>query len=64
MDALDSEEAGVANFGNAFVEAGAKTVVFTLWELNEQATEQLMADSYRRLAAGTEKVEALRQAQF
>ena len=57
-------EAGVADIANAFIEAGAKTVVSTLWELNDQATEQLMADFYRRLAAGTEKGEALRQAQF
>ena len=59
-----TEQAGVADLANAFIEAGAKTVVSTLWELNDQATERLMTDFYGRLASGTEKGEALRQAQF
>ena len=56
-------QAGVVNIANAFIEAGAKTVVSTLWDLNDQATARLMADFYARLASGTEKGEALRQAQ-
>ncbi len=56
-------QAGVSNIANAFIEAGAKTVVSTLWELNDQATARLMAEFYARLASGTEKGEALRQAQ-
>ena len=57
-------QAGVSNIANAFIEAGAKTVVSTLWELNDQATARLMAEFYARLVSGTEKGEALRQAQF
>ncbi len=56
-------QAGVANIANAFIEAGSKTVVSTLWDLNDQSTARLMADFYARLASGTEKGEALRQAQ-
>ncbi len=56
--------AGVANLANAFIEAGARTVVSTLWELDDRATAKLMADFYARLAAGTEKGEALALAQL
>ena len=56
-------QSGVSNIANAFIEAGAKTVVSTLWELNDQATARLMAEFYARLASGMEKGEALRQAQ-
>jgi len=38
--------------------------VSTLWELDDRATAKLMADFYARLAAGTEKGEALSQAQL
>ncbi len=57
-------QAGVANLANAFIEAGARTVVSTLWELDDRATAKLMADFYARLAAGTEKGEALAMAQL
>lgn len=57
-------QAGVANIANAFIEAGARTVVSTLWELDDRATAKLMADFYARLASGAEKGEALTQAQL
>lgn len=57
-------QAGVANLANAFIEAGAKTVVSTLWALDDRATARLMADFYSRLASGTEKGAALSQAQL
>ena len=56
--------AGVANLANAFIEAGARTVVSTLWELDDRATAKLMTDFYARLAGGTEKGEALALAQL
>lgn len=43
-------EAGVANLVNAFIEAGAVTVVSTLWELEDQITTHLMAQFYAHLA--------------
>jgi CHAT domain-containing protein len=57
-------EADVANLVNAFIEAGADSVVSTLWELQDQATEHLMSDFYSKLAKHERKVDALRSAQL
>jgi CHAT domain-containing protein len=57
-------EAGVANLVNAFIEAGADTVVSTLWELEDQTTEHLMAKFYSHLAKHERKVDALRAAKI
>jgi CHAT domain-containing protein len=57
-------QAGVANLVNAFIEAGADSVVSTLWELEDHATEHLMANFYAELATHQRKVDALRTAQL
>ena len=57
-------EEGVANIVNAFIEAGAQSVVSTLWELEDHSTAQLMIDFYQRLGRGEGKAEALREAQL
>lgn len=57
-------EAGVANLTNAFIEAGADTVVSTLWELEDQPTTQLMTEFYTRLAQHQNIGQALRGAQL
>ena len=57
-------EAGVANLTNAFIEAGADTVVSTLWELEDQPTTQLMTEFYTRLAQHQNIEQALREAQL
>lgn len=57
-------QTGVANIANAFIEAGAQSVVSTLWELEDRATIHLMSNFYSHLAAGTDKGEALREAQL
>ena len=57
-------EEGVANIVNAFIEAGAQSVVSTLWEVEDRATAQLMIDFYRHLGRKEGKAEALRQAQL
>jgi len=57
-------EGGVANIVNAFIEAGAQSVVSTLWELEDHSTALLMIDFYQRLGHGEGKAEALRQAQL
>ena len=57
-------EAGVANLVNAFIEAGADSVVSTLWELEDHTTERLMTMFYSQLARHDRKVDALRVAQL
>lgn len=57
-------EADIADIVNAFIEAGADSVVSTLWELEDQATEHLMVDFYSRLALHERKIDALREAQL
>lgn len=57
-------EEGVANIDNAFIEAGAQSVVSTLWQLEDHATTQLMIDFYEHLGRNEGKAEALRQAQL
>ncbi|UWZ87018.1 CHAT domain-containing protein [Occallatibacter riparius] len=57
-------EEGVANVVNAFIEAGAQSVVSTLWEMEDHSTAQLMIAFYGNLSHGKTKVEALREAQL
>lgn len=56
--------AGVTNIVNAFIEAGADSVVSTLWELEDHSTERLMASFYSHLSHREDKAEALRAAQL
>ncbi|OYD83791.1 CHAT domain-containing protein [Azospirillum brasilense] len=47
------------------IKAGARSALASLWFINDQASSQLIADFYRRLATGVpSKAEALRQAQL
>jgi len=55
---------GVANLVNAFIEAGADSVVSTLWELDDHSTELLMTDFYQYLSKQEPKATALRDAQL
>jgi CHAT domain-containing protein len=57
-------EAEVANVVNAFIEAGADSVVSTLWDLDDESTEHLMTTFYSQLASRKRKVDALRLAQL
>ncbi len=57
-------EAGVANLVNAFIEAGADSVVSTLWELEDHSTSRMMTDFYRHVAMHEPEAEALRDAQL
>jgi CHAT domain-containing protein len=57
-------EEGVDNIVNAFIEAGAQSVVSTLWEMEDHSTAQLMIDFYQHLSLREAKAEALRDAQL
>jgi len=56
---------GMFSLRASFELAGAKTVIATLWNVNDKATSELMADFYRRLwVAGEPTGAALRRAQL
>jgi len=57
-------EEGVENIVNAFIEAGSRSVVSTLWEIQDHAAAELMSNFYAHLGHGEGKAEALRQAQL
>jgi tetratricopeptide (TPR) repeat protein len=55
---------GVFGLRRAFVLAGAKTLVMSLWKVPDQATQELMVDFYRRILRGETRAAALREAQL
>ena len=54
---------GVAGFTRAFISAGARTVVASLWDAPDESARRLMATFYQRLAAGDDKADALAAAE-
>lgn len=64
---LDGRE--IAGVGYYFLKSGAKTVMASLWSVDDRSTRLLMEQFYKNLAKGTPtspamKAEALRQAQL
>lgn len=55
---------GVYGLRRAFVLAGARTLVMSLWKVPDRETQELMEDFYRRILEGEARGEALRQAQL
>ena len=55
---------GVAGFTRAFISAGARTVVASLWDVPDEPARRLMGRFYRHLAAGQDAADALRAAQL
>jgi hypothetical protein len=53
---------GVLGLGRAFQVAGARTLVLSLWKVDDLATAVLMERFYERLLAGDDRDEALREA--
>ncbi len=55
---------GVFGLRRAFILAGAKTLVMSLWKVPDRETQELMTDFYSRMLKGQSTVEALRNAQL
>jgi CHAT domain-containing protein len=55
---------GVFGLRRAFVLAGAKTLVMSLWKVPDEQTQGLMEDFYRRILQCEPRAEALRAAQL
>lgn len=53
---------GIMSLARGFIYAGAKSIVNTLWEVNDAATAEIMTRFYESLAEETPKDEALRKA--
>lgn len=53
---------GIISLGRAFAYAGAKSIVTSLWSVNDQKTAQLMLLFYKNLKKGMRKDEALGEA--
>ena len=50
---------GVFGLRRAFVLAGAKTIITSLWKVPDEPTRELMEDFYRRVLAGQHRAAAL-----
>ncbi len=60
----ETADDGMLSFADAFLAAGARNVVSSLWKVEDRATAQLMAWFYEELAGGAEVDAALRTAQL
>jgi CHAT domain-containing protein len=63
---LGEVRTGECVFGlrRAFVLAGAKTLVMSLWKVPDAQTQELMEGFYHRILSGQPRAEALREAQL
>jgi CHAT domain-containing protein/Tfp pilus assembly protein PilF len=59
----DVESEGIIGLTRAFLFAGSKRVISSLWKVDDQATAELMKNFYSQLHAGASPAEALRSAQ-
>ncbi len=55
---------GVFGLRRAFLLAGAKTLVMSLWKIPDEETRMLMEGFYKRILEGMPRAEALREAQL
>jgi tetratricopeptide (TPR) repeat protein len=57
-------EEGIENLVRAFLLAGARSVVSSLWAVEDQSADTLMTAFYKHLGEGFDKASALRQAKL
>jgi CHAT domain-containing protein len=55
---------GVFGLRRAFILAGTKSLIMSLWKVPDQQTQELMGDFYRRILSGQPRADALREAQL
>ena len=60
---LQGEE-GIMNLARAFLTAGAKSVVASLWDVDDRSTATLMESFYANLAKGASVRDAIRSSQL
>jgi len=60
----DLEAEGIIGLPRGFLYAGAKSVIASLWKVNDEATAKLMAALYTRIQKGETPSSALRGAQL
>lgn len=58
-----SQGEGVFGLQRGFKKAGANTILMSLWEVNDEATQMLMTQFYKNLVAGMSKRKSLQLAQ-
>ena len=58
------EAEGVAGISKAFMKAGAKNVIMTLWSVNEKKSSLLMEKFYKKVKNGFSYSDALREAKI
>lgn len=55
---------GIESLGRSFMEAGARSTLISLWNVNDKTTAIIMADFYRYLKEGKAKDESIRLAKL
>lgn len=63
LGVIDESE-GVIGMQKSFFEAGAKSVVVSLWDVNDKYTSLFMQSFYKYISEGFDKSEALRKAKI
>ena len=58
------EGEGSLSIARGFLYAGAKSVISTLWSVNDESTSMIISEFYKELLMGKRKDEALRQAKL